>query len=584
MTDKKEKKINPDKINAMDKEWTEQEIKNSNIFGAYANNNPSSLISIWDDYEKSLNSKKLDSEDVSLRTKLYQRGFEKVTTKALDVYSNPDAGYGHGTGSPQEGGMNFHARHLTRNFLELNQAYRGDAIFAKIIDSLSSEMFKKGIEIDSELTTAEITELEEAYEDCVPELEKAVKYSDLFGLTVCVPFIKGQFNKTSLERPLDLDSIDKGDFLGLKTLTKWQGCMPIMLKLVERPSKSIRAEEVGEPLYFDVWFSNTGTHYKVHRSWLMVFITNDLPGIEKDIEQRSGVSSYERLDLPLKNYNATLNYIMSLLQMSTQRVLKLEGITGYEQMTARGQENFKKRMEQIGRATRLWNVLVLGEEDEFDYKTANFAGLKELVTVAQENLSASSSMPMNKLFGKSPSGLNNSSMENITDFYDLIEKRQKTVLKPNLQKLLYILYRNLFNESPKGDKVRFKFKSLWSLNEQDKALIIERKSRAVEKAFTNNAITVKEYLQELKELGRVSDSFTNITDETFASLESAGISDYRFSDFERQRVQRGKVAEDKDIMQQAKEHLTKDELKYIYKLVSKNKIQFKDIKDEIINS
>ena len=573
----------------MNTKWDDNAIKMENSFSNYSNDsqNISYASKIFDNYMKSVESKEMSFNDIALRKQLLKNTYDKSLLKdeskeVKDSYTNPSAGYGYGTEAPQEGSGYTPSRHLTRNFINLNQVYRTDAIFAKIIDTHASEMFKNGLEVDTELGTDTTAELEESYEELVPELEKAVKYSDLYGLTVVMPFIKGKFNETALKRPLDFDDIDKGDFQGIKTLTKWQGCMPLMEKLVERPSKHIKADEIGEPLYFDVWFSSSGKHYKVHRSWLMVFITNDLPGIEKDIEQRSGVSSFERLDLPLKNYNSTLNYILSLLQMSTQRVLKLEGLNGFEQMSEVAQDNFKKRMGQISKSTRLWNVLVLGEEDEYEYKAANFAGLKELVTVAQENLAASSSMPMNKLFGKSPSGLNNSSMENLTDFYDFIEKRQKNILKPNLKKLFYILYRHLFGDSPKNGKVRFKFKSLWSLNEQDKALILERKSRSVEKAFMNNSITIKEYLEELKELGRVTDAFTNITDATFSKLDSAGISDFRYQDFLENRVQRNEIVEEKDLKDQVQQDLTKDEIKDIYNLVKKTEKKHKGVRNEIV--
>ena len=532
-------KSKTEKVKDKIKEFTKEELGNSKIFEQFSIQNTNPLIKIADDLDVARQIHKFTNEDYKRRINLIKTPLGKIQDGIYlkDAYTNPSAGYGYESGSPQESGQYVSARGLTRDFINLNQAYRGDAMFSKIIDMYAGEMLKQGIEIRCDLPTGEIQKIEYNLRKLTQDLFSAIKWSDLYGLSVALPIIKGKFNQEAFRKPFDIDDVQKGDFMGLKVLPKWQGVMPLTDKLVTTPIPNvINGNEIGKPLYYDVWITNTGKHFTVHRSWLLIFVTNELPGIENDIEQHGGVSVYERLDLALKNYNATINYIMSLLQMSTQRVLKLEGMTGLEQMSKEGQERFKQRMEQLGRAARIWNVLVLGEDDEFDYKAAQFNGLSSLALVSQENLSASAIIPLNKLFGKSPSGLNNSSEENLTDFYDFIKRRQEYILRENYDKLIPLIYRHCYGkEMPDYE---FEFKSLWTINEQDKALILERKARSVEKAWATNAITLREYLLELKELGRVTDAYTNITDDYIKEIESSGVGKYRIVDFEIEKLKK----------------------------------------------
>lgn len=450
-----------------------------------------------------------------------------------DAYQNLLGEYGEGQGVAQKGANFTDSRQISWDFNRLNRIYRSQPLVAKISTTWANEMVKSGIDLRSEIDTNRVSRIEQLLKIHNNSLSNGANWGFIFGLSACLIYLKGEFNETALSKPLDTKLIRKGDFLGLKTVIRWQGIMPKGTDFVDELGEKTGAtspEELGEPLYYEVWFLNSTKKYTVHRSRLVIFNGLKLPGIENQVELGAGVSLVERIWLPLLNYLATINYVQNMLQISQQRVLYLAEGDRIGLQSDEGQAQFQHTMHQMARNTDVYNMLVLDQNDEFDYKSANFSNLDRIIQSAQEDLAAAANMPLNKLFGKSPTGLNNSSKENLIDFYDYISRLQNMYMRPAYEKLIPIIYKSEYGEDI--GEFSFDFKSLFMPDEEEKALIIDRKTRPLQKAWETNAITLLSYMKELKDIGKVSDCFTNITDEDIDYIISQDLSYCRYSDFE----------------------------------------------------
>lgn len=419
-------------------------------------------------------------------------------------------------------------------------------------------MVKAGIDFKSEMPSDRVNVIQNKIKIYNNSLSQAANWGFVFGLSACLIYLDGEFNDTALQTPIDMDLITKGSFLGLKTVVRWQGIQPIGGEYVSELGKETGAttpEELGEPLYYDVWFLNSSVHYKVHRSRLIIFSGQKLPGIEDVIEQGAGVSEVERIWLPLLNYLATINYVQNMLQISQQRVLRLAEGDRIGLQSEEGQADFNRAMTCIAKNTDVYNMLVLDENDEFDYKSANFANLDKIIQAAQEDLAAAANMPLNKLFGKSPTGLNNSSKENLIDFYDYILRLQNLYMRPAYDKLIPIIYKSEFGEDIDKYGFSYDFKSLFMPDEQEKALIIDRKTRPLEKLWETNGLTLKQVLVEMRDIGKISDCFTNITDEDIDEIDRLGIGECRFCDFQSGYVMKSElITNPKELVKKFKEN------------------------------
>lgn len=450
---------------------------------------------------------------------------------AKDAYTNPFAQYGYGTTEVSNAGEFLPTRNLTWNFIRINNIYRSQPLVAKISKTWAYEQVKSGIDFQLHEKDPSINQfIENEIQKYSRELADEANWGYVYGLSAGVILIDGECNEESMREPLDIKKITKDSFLGLKTVVRWQGIIPDGIRNVDFDDLKdgvCSADDLGEPLYYNVTFNNDST-YKVHRSRLLIFRGERLAGIEEKIERGCGVSLVERLYLPLMNYQATINYVLKMLQNSQERVLYTTTGDRVALMSEEGQAQYEAKMQSIAHNQNTQSLVVLDEDDEMAFLGANFSNLDKIIQCAQEDFAASGYMPLNKLFGKSPTGMNSSSKENLTDFYDFVERERSGDMQKNINTLIKIIYKSKYGKEI-GD-YSFKFKSLWIPTEDEKALIIDRKMRPVEKAWESNAITLSEYLTEASNIGKISDSFMSLTENTFKELKANGLENARYSD------------------------------------------------------
>ena len=111
-------------------------------------------------------------------------------------------------------------------------------------------------------------------------------------------------------------------------------------------------------------------------------------------------------------------------------------------------------------------LMVLNKESE-DFKNVSAAlgGLDQLQAQAQEHMSAISRIPLVKLTGISPSGLNASSEGEIRAYYDTIGAYQNRSMLPLLNRLVNFQQLSLFGKVDPEIKVRFE--PLWELTDAE---------------------------------------------------------------------------------------------------------------------
>lgn len=491
-------------------------------------------------------------------TKKLTAYFTSNSIKVADAYVNPVAQTGLLTSDPANASSFPPTPQLTWDFMRINRIYRSQPLVSKISTAYSYEQLKSGIDVQStELEQEAEMYLENAIDGVYgSSLCDASQWGYVYGLGACVILTDTELNDTDLQSALT--EVKQGSFLGLYNVVRWQGIQPLGDKRVELDDIAkgeCDVSELGEPKYYEVRFADNGKSYKIHRSRLLLFKGHHLAGIEKQIELGCGVSMIERIYLPLINYLAVINYVTKMLQISQERVLNSDAFDESAMLTENGKAVFAQKMAQIANAANTNSIVCIGEDDTFDYKGANFANIDKVVQCSQEDLSAAAVMPLNKLFGKSPTGMNSSSKENLTDFYDFIDRERNGDMKRNIYKLLRVLYQNKYGKDL-PNSVTFKFRSLWVPDEEEKALIIDRKMRPIEKAWESNMITLGEYYEEAQRIGKITDSFGFITKKTFAELKKSNLLNCRYSDFQRGLIVGGEwVSNEKELRKLIKKNL-----------------------------
>jgi phage-related protein (TIGR01555 family) len=114
------------------------------------------------------------------------------------------------------------------------------------------------------------------------------------------------------------------------------------------------------------------------------------------------------------------------------------------------------------------------EKEEFFQFNTPLSGLDQLQAQAQEQMAAVSSIPLVKLLGITPAGLNANSDGEIRVFYDDIHAEQENSFRDEFKKILDVLQLNEFGEI--DPDITFEFEPLYQLSSLEKAN--ERKASA----------------------------------------------------------------------------------------------------------
>lgn len=217
---------------------------------------------------------------------------------------------------------------------------------------------------------------------------------------------------------------------------------------------------------------------EVHRSRLMTFVGREVPDILKPAYAFGGLSMSQMAMPYVQNWLRTRQSVSDLLASFTTWVVK----TDLSSILLGGdatQMNLRADMFNRTRDNRGLMMLDKGaggddKGEEFENISAQLGTLDKLQAQAQEQMAAVSRIPLVKLLGITPSGLNASSDGEIRVFYDHIAAYQEKLFGSHLDKLLKLVQLDLFGEI--DPDIGYEFKPLWQLD--DAAAAAARKADA----------------------------------------------------------------------------------------------------------
>ena len=350
---------------------------------------------------------------------------------------------------------------------ELAALYEGSGLFSKIIDAPAEEAIKHGFELQ-DVTDAKINDF---ISEALDELEwentaaTAIKWSRLFGGSIIVMLVD---DGRGIDEPLDWKNIKSIDELRVFERAIVVPDETSMYRYV--PGNPLGGNRYGEPEFYTV--SSRYGYFNVHESRCLVFRNGRVPELSANsIYQLWGIPEYVRMKQALANSELAYGSAPKMLERCVQAVYKMKNLAE-ELSTEDGEQNVLKRLEVIDLARGLLNSIAIDNEGEdYDFKTFSFTGVADVIDSTCNMLSAVSNIPQTILFGRSPAGMNATGTSDLENWYNYVERVQKTQVKKNLRYLLSVIfqagmYHGEIDEIP---KIKINFNPLWSLSEQDKA-------------------------------------------------------------------------------------------------------------------
>ena len=316
-------------------------------------------------------------------------------------------------------------------------------------ETIAGEMTRKWIKFTG-ADEKQIQELTEAFDkfkvrDCFRQMSI---YDGAFGRGQLFVRIKGQTSDERRKLPLIVD--DEGATITKGSLEAFKPIEPIWTT----PYSYNSIDPTQDDFYSPSWWYILGK--QTHSTRLLSFISRPVPDILKPSYNFSGLSLSQLIEPYVIRWLKTVDSVnrtisnFSTTGLATNLQATLEGDSGG------GLFKRAQLFNQI-RDNRGLMLTDKASEELFQLNTP-LSGLSDLQAQAQEHMAAPTHIPLVKLTGITPSGLNASSEEDLIVFYDFIGAEQVNLYSPNLQIVLKIIQLHLWGKV--DPKISFEYITL----------------------------------------------------------------------------------------------------------------------------
>ncbi|CQR71667.1 hypothetical protein SOV_04630 [Sporomusa ovata DSM 2662] len=427
--------------------------------------------------------------------------------KTKDAFRNQMARLGFGTPNLLEA-TEYPLTRLTQNWQLLNSLYRSHWLIRRIIDVVPGDMLKNWIKITSQMPPDALKRFDTLVRktQLKKRLLEGLRWGRLYGGAAGVILIEGQGDM--LAEPLDLDTVMPGTFKGLLVLDRWSGITPLSAELVT----DLNDPDFGLPARYIISTETISRGIEVHHSRIVRFTGRDLPFWEKQQEMYWGASEVEHVFDELKKRDNTSWNIASLVFNANIRVMKYEDLaqifTTLDEQAIQDIYNIVQAQNWLMSNT---GTQLLGKNDDFQTFQYAFSGLDKVYENFMLDLAGAAEMPVTKLFGRSPAGLNATGESDMQNYDDGIEEKQESYLRSPLDKLLPILFMSEFGAIP--DDLDYQFNKVRTPSAKENTDLASTRTTAVKDVYDSGLVSQKIALKELRQMSDETGMWTNITDE-----------------------------------------------------------------------
>lgn len=454
--------------------------------------------------------KKVVAQDSVYKAPIESTGFvntmdEVISVKrALDGYSNVPANLGAGANNLVQT-ANYVMERFTWDYYTLNILFRDNWIAKAIIEKPANEMLKNGFSIHSQIEPDKIDKIMNIWQKTKTQNKflKCLKWARLYGGCLLIPMIE---NQGDLSKPLDYETIMPDSYKGCFTVDRWSGVSP-SIELVD----NITDPDFGQPEYYDVSDNTTGKTFRIHHSRVIKMIGREMPYWEEIAETYWGASELEHVYTELKKRDDTSANISFLIFLANIRVFKMEGMS---QMLSIGDQQAAQRvyetMKTMNHLMCNTGTLAIDKEEDFAMHGYSFTGINDVYESFMLDISGAAEIPVDKLFGRSPSGFN-SGAETLQNYYDTIDEKRETYVREPLEKIVKIITMSALGEIP--DDIEIDFNPVRRPSDLEKSDLAQKNAQPIFDAYAGGLIGKGTALKELKQQSDITGLWTNITDE-----------------------------------------------------------------------
>lgn len=376
---------------------------------------------------------------------------------------------------------------------ELENMYEGSWLAKKIVNIPADDMTREWVHfiLDEANETGDakngpqfrIEKAEKRFQ-VKAKVNEALRWARLYGGSVIVIGTKDG----DLSKPLQVDKVGRGALRYLHVLDRWR------ISPTGEVDTDLESPNFGKPSYYQVAESSV----RVHHSRLLKFDGEKIPYFVWLRNGRWHDSSLQHVMDSLLNNDTVSQGIATMLFEANVDVIKHPDLA--ETLTQEGgDERITKRFQLAAMMKSFNRILLLDKDEEYDKKQNSFANLDKIWTNFMVDVCGAADIPMTRMFGQSPAGLQSTGEGDLRNYYDMISSKQEGDLRPQLEYLYEILVRSELGHMP--EDFRFDFNPLWQMSEKDRSEVEKKRAERDKIYYDMGVLTEGAIARELHETG-----------------------------------------------------------------------------------
>jgi phage-related protein (TIGR01555 family) len=228
-------------------------------------------------------------------------------------------------------------------------------------------------------------------------------------------------------------------------------------------------------------FALTTPRY-VHASRLVRFDGERCDAMTLALRRGWHLSALQRVYDVLRKHDVSWDSAAAVMSDFAQGVFKIQNVLSA--MSSNNGEKFLQRMQLADMTRSAMRAIVIDANGEdFERVATPMTGLADTLDRFMVRLAAAAQMPVTKLFGRSPAGMNATGESDMRNWYDVVANKRKKTLQPAHERLLSILA---------GKPVKVEYPPMWEPTDQEKAQTAKTWADADNVWFNIGAVTEEE--------------------------------------------------------------------------------------------
>ena len=350
-------------------------------------------------------------------------------------------------------------------------AYMSDWLAAKIVDIVAEDMVREWRVWQCEQAD-DLYETEKSFK-LRSKIREAVVLDRLFGGSAIL-IGTGDAN---VERPLDVSKISKGGIKYLKVFSRHD-------LIAQDPIRRIEDEDYDLPEFYRINRSvgeQRLQDVRIHRSRFVFLVSSPIPsiaGIAPTVDGQRGWGQplYDKILDAVVSAGATAKNGALMTEEANVDVVSIPNLNS-QLADAKSKARFVERFSLMAMLKSTNRLTLLGGDEKYERKQITFAGFVDLLNANYQIASGAADIPIVRLLGQSPAGLNATGDSDIRNYYDNVKARQDD-LTDSISRLDQAIIRHTLGDTS-ADGVIYDWNPLWQLKPSEVADIFQKFAAAI---------------------------------------------------------------------------------------------------------